>query len=304
MSQAGFQLAEPSQKLVRAIGSLLHDGIISAAVLEDILDLGELPHNMRLLRNPELVPTCMKILRQHCAHTPEAGSIERYISLAATGHDPNINVVEFLSFTLQEKLYKDNKDPNNIGALPGPFYVDTVLSADHVDQLLEYLYDERDLFLQARISKPDQLNGWSALFYAMLGKLPAGGKLRAKQLKRFRDLTHRLAVVKPPIALEEELFDYMTLHLTAVLLGDDQHIPPVTRSDGHQIVQAYISRLSSHNPSLKFSRSLFDWGASGLDTSRMELVASFFKTSLDRMWTMMEELIAPKHITYLDLHDC
>ncbi|KAG8690554.1 hypothetical protein FRC09_011940, partial [Ceratobasidium sp. 395] len=65
-----LKLDPPSEKFVWAIDSLLaENALVSDAVLEDILNLGEAPNNLALMSEPRIVSACMRLLRQHCAQS-------------------------------------------------------------------------------------------------------------------------------------------------------------------------------------------------------------------------------------------
>ncbi|KAG8718137.1 hypothetical protein FRC09_013115 [Ceratobasidium sp. 395] len=59
----------PSQAFTRALDSL-RQGTTSLTVLKDLLDLGAAPENMpQIATDSAIVPTCMGLLQQHCAHS-------------------------------------------------------------------------------------------------------------------------------------------------------------------------------------------------------------------------------------------
>ncbi|KAG9089075.1 hypothetical protein FS749_001642 [Ceratobasidium sp. UAMH 11750] len=322
-----YQIGPPSEKLVCALDSLVRNALVSAAVLEDILELGESPNNVLLLRDPRLVPACMELLRQHCSQSRVFGEDEygltciRVISLcvqvdllqAMDGLKPyldqrqsrNFPVAGVLPYMLVQKNRWIAKSRANFRNLPTSAHSTTVLTSEHAGRLLDYFHRERDLLLKARMStsKARDWDGWSILFYAMWDRLVAGNKANTiKTRLKLQDINCRFAVVKPRNLAEEDLLDFVLSCIKVTLTPEDLLPAPVDRPDRREINKAYLHRFSSDMPSLELSFALFDWVVLALEFDRADMVGPFFKISCDRLWSAIEATHDFPQVSALDIN--
>ncbi|KAG8769319.1 hypothetical protein FRC12_005038 [Ceratobasidium sp. 428] len=203
-----LKLDPPSEKFVWAIDSLLaENALVSIAVLEEILNLGEAPNNLGLMSEPRIVSVCMRLLRQHCAQSRvfednqygficiqvislcvqvdllrKMDCLKQFVREATTRELQKSALAIVLSQVLFVRSHSNLRAASRTpGAISEPPYSTTVLTPDHAGWLLDRFHRERDLLLRAWTTRAEHWSGWSILLYSLWDKLTDGNKARHVQ---------------------------------------------------------------------------------------------------------------------------
>ncbi|KAG9089072.1 hypothetical protein FS749_001639 [Ceratobasidium sp. UAMH 11750] len=197
----------PCKRFTYALDSLRQNNLVSAAALNDIIELGDASNNLPLLRaDKKIIPACMKLLKQHCAQSrifdeddygvicisviahriqvnvlEATGYYTTYLEMMNGKRTPNFKVADFLPRAildvLQDRLPDD--PPDDFRTKIGLIHSTPILTYEYTGQLLDYFYCERDLLLRARMqSRTVNWAGWSILFYAMWDQLVTRNKAK------------------------------------------------------------------------------------------------------------------------------
>jgi hypothetical protein len=105
---------------------------------------------------------------------------------------------------------------------------------------------------------------------------------------KLMDLLFRFGVTGLCDVYENSLLTCISCNLSHVpnAFGDEAFA--VSRTDSHEITDAYITGSSNNSELLTFSLFLFDWASSRLDQRREDLVLAFYKTSYERLWVTLD----------------
>ncbi|KAG8777994.1 hypothetical protein FRC12_025238 [Ceratobasidium sp. 428] len=324
----------PTEEFTRALSSLRQDVSTPIAVLKDLLDLGAAPENIpQIATDSKIVPICMGLLQQHCAHSRIFGENDYgviCISLIAlrvevnllesigcsfddnddVGYDGPTSNLRMLEDDLSNGIvgvYQDrrtNDPPDLFRTSVGLVHVPTILTPDQAGRLLDYLHRERDLFLRARVLGTSNWIGWPFLFNALWERLVFRNNNKiTKAALKLLDIFYRFMIVKPENTSQADLLEHLIARIKLGTSTRDIVPAPVNPSDRQQIMKAYISRSTNDPdpPTMQLSKAFFGWVALALDATRADLVVEFMATTCDRLWGILEDMKTRERIEYIQI---
>ncbi|KAG8718138.1 hypothetical protein FRC09_013116 [Ceratobasidium sp. 395] len=315
----------PTEQFTRALSSLRQDAIAPIAILKDLLDLGTAPENVpQIATDSKIVPICMGLLQQHCAHSRIFGE-NNYgvICICLIALRVEVNLLESIGYSFDDsddvgydgpttnlRTLEDDLSNGIVGAYQnrrpddppdlfrtsvGLVHAPPVLTSDQGGRILDYLHRERDSFLRARVSGTSNWAGWPFLFHALWERLVFRNDNKiTKAALKLLDIFYRFMIVKPENASQADLTESLIVRIKLGMSTRDVVSAPVNPSDRQQIMKAYINRLTNdpNPPTMRLSHAFFKWVVLALDRTQVDLVVEFITTTFDRLWGILEDMKA------------
>ncbi|QRV81337.1 MYND Zn-finger protein [Ceratobasidium sp. AG-Ba] len=167
------------------------------------------------------------------------------------------------------------------------------LGQDNAEFLLWFLYDERDMILEARHEMPTCWQGWPVLMY-QLWVYVRGIRLTKRMTVFLRDLICRFGIVSSGDPHEDDLLLFVVSRLEDTS-GDgfnNERNKPMGYDDAETMALAYAERFcSAKPPCMKFSVAILRWILPGLSQAletKCRLI-EVVDASLARAWGAIEK---------------
>ncbi|KAG9092702.1 hypothetical protein FRC06_011826 [Ceratobasidium sp. 370] len=183
--------------MINALNVILSGGPVSAGVLRTVLERSENPEDVIALCAHDLIPDCMRILKQYREESPilegEKGILCLKVLLLSfqvallggknglltfigqASLDPSLKLTGYVVSILRAQVHSREEWIASTRA-PLPIFI-PLLSPDNVNVLMHYLWAERVRFLTDRSAQPDRWSGFSVLLYGIWGHMRGRGGL-------------------------------------------------------------------------------------------------------------------------------
>ncbi|KAG9089073.1 hypothetical protein FS749_001640 [Ceratobasidium sp. UAMH 11750] len=327
------QTGSRSGQMTNALNLITSGGPISTGVLQTVLKCSENPKDLLALYDCDLIPDCMRILKEYRKELPilegEKGVLCLKVLLlsfqvallgdktdllhfiARASLDPSLKLTGYVVSMIHAQVYS-REEWITITRLPLPLIMPR-LSPDNVTVLLCYLYEERVRFLMDCSARPDRWNGFSLLLYGIWGHMRGRGGLDAGTIGlKLRDIACRFALIEPSDKNEELLTTCILVSAKMCIAGsgsfDASSVladPPTPEllADTLAIVRLYVTRLSRNLPALDLSLHLLEWTTLFVYDEVPDLMLAFFRVSYARLWTTLDPTREKLPMTSNRIHD-
>ncbi|KAG8694452.1 hypothetical protein FRC09_009836 [Ceratobasidium sp. 395] len=315
-----------------ALRTVLSGSPVSVEVLRTVLDHASSSEDWLSLCNPDVIPACVRILKQYSRESPilegQKGILcLQLLSLAfqvalltfqddpfafttLSSIDPELKLTDHVLSIVSRQVQRSEELTQSTG-IPQRTIIPW-LTSEHAGVLLNLLYRERFRLLTHRFTRPDHWNGFSILLFGIWGHMRGlGASLNpGTNGPKLLDVACRFMAVAPSNENEDNLSIIVvyTMRNIAAMFGAVDLFPSIqsspnqmsdvdTVSDTMMVVRCYITRLSSGPPDLKLWFHLFEWAHGFVHPDISELMLPFFRVSYAGIWGLLDPAKDPQPMT-------